>query len=90
MQFRTILAGLVLSSVATAIAVSQPESIEETKLTIREALAKFRRTEMVETGPVQLCADICVKGSREGETCDGDSSSGKEGCPGGQCEFLCD
>jgi hypothetical protein len=89
MQFKTILAGLVLSSTATAIAVPQPLPIEHTKLTIREALAKFRRAEMVETGPVQLCAEICVLGSREGDTCAGDSS-GNKGCPGGTCEFLCD
>jgi hypothetical protein len=91
MQFKTVLAPTALLFVTSmAAAVPQPESIEgsiqDMKLSIRDAFEKFRRAEMVETGPVQLCAPVCVKGKKEGSYC----TTAKGQCPGGKCEMLCD
>jgi hypothetical protein len=81
MKFTTVLATIAMAFATTAVAVAVPNS------NVRNPYPPTRRAEMVETGPVQLCAALCYKGSRWGDACGGD---GGGSCPGGTCEEYCD
>jgi hypothetical protein len=79
MKLTTVLATIAMAFATTAVAAAVPNA------NVRNPFPPTRRAEMVETGPVQLCASLCYKGSKWGDDCDGGGS-----CPGGTCEFYCD